>query len=220
MKLPPALEAVLFDMDGVLLLSTEAHARAYTQVLAERGIADFEYRRYAGLRTAEAMAAILAERGLSPSGDELAGLVAASRRWRAKPGTADTHPVRLPRTPHAARPELQAGAGQLRLGPPGRALPGRSGCRDLFDCVIDGSRVRAAKPDPECYRLAQHELGVTAERCLVVEDAASGIAAARQLGMKVVALVGTLPAAELLAAGADWVVEDLFDLVGGAGVDA
>ena len=71
--------------------------------------------------------------------------------------------------------------------------------------------VRNGKPDPEPYLLAAERLGVTPERCLVVEDAPAGIAAARSAGCRVLAVGGTdsedtLTAADVVVDGLDRVV--------------
>jgi beta-phosphoglucomutase len=60
--------------------------------------------------------------------------------------------------------------------------------RDLFDVVIDGTRVSKAKPDPEVFLLGASELGVLPEECIVFEDAVAGVEAARAGGMKCVGI--------------------------------
>ena len=52
-------------------------------------------------------------------------------------------------------------------------------------------------------------LGLAAKDCLVVEDAPAGIRAGKAAGARVLAVRTTAPDAELLAAGADWMVKDL-----------
>jgi beta-phosphoglucomutase len=60
--------------------------------------------------------------------------------------------------------------------------------RDLFDVVIDGTKVSKAKPDPEVFLLGASELGVLPEECVVFEDAVAGIEAAKAGGMKCVGI--------------------------------
>jgi mannitol-1-/sugar-/sorbitol-6-phosphatase len=71
--------------------------------------------------------------------------------------------------------------------------------------------VRNGKPDPEPYLLGAQRLGVRPDRCLVVEDAPAGIAAARAAGCRVLAVGGTdsedaLTAADVVVDGLDRVV--------------
>ncbi|MFD3549344.1 HAD-IA family hydrolase [Streptomyces sp. NPDC058655] len=60
------------------------------------------------------------------------------------------------------------------------------GLTDLADHVVNSSRVGIAKPDPEIYRIAAERAGVTAERCLFVDDTQANIDAARAAGMTAV----------------------------------
>ena len=86
----------------------------------------------------------------------------------------------------------------------------RLGVKDRIDAIVTGEDVTRGKPDPQVFRLAAERLGVAAERCVVIEDAVPGIEAARAAGMKVVALVSTgRDASTLRAAGPSLVVHSL-----------
>ncbi|MEA1785549.1 beta-phosphoglucomutase [Arenibacter sp. GZD96] len=52
-----------------------------------------------------------------------------------------------------------------------------------FDTIVDGNEVTKAKPDPEVFLKAAHQLGVAPEDCVVFEDALAGIEAANTAGM-------------------------------------
>lgn len=67
---------------------------------------------------------------------------------------------------------------------------------DVFVTIDD---VTHGKPDPEPFLTAAARLGVDPTRCLVVEDAAAGIAAARAAGCAVIGIAGTVDVAELAA---------------------
>ncbi|MNL69494.1 Beta-phosphoglucomutase [compost metagenome] len=73
----------------------------------------------------------------------------------------------------------------------------------LFDAVVDGTRVSRAKPDPEVFLTACRELGLSAGQCVVFEDAAAGIQAAKAAGMPVVGIgqPEALAEANLVVAG-------------------
>jgi len=60
------------------------------------------------------------------------------------------------------------------------------GVRAFFDAIVDGNDVERSKPDPQLFLAAAERLGVPAARCVVVEDAESGVTAARAAGMEVV----------------------------------
>ncbi len=59
---------------------------------------------------------------------------------------------------------------------------------DLFDSVTTGEEVINKKPEPDIFLKAANKLGVKAQECLVIEDAASGVKAARLAGMKVIGI--------------------------------
>lgn len=70
---------------------------------------------------------------------------------------------------------------------------------DLFEAIIDGNSVSAAKPDPDVFLQGAKALGLAPEACVVYEDAEAGIEAAHRAGMKAVG-IGTaelLPEADL-----------------------
>ena len=74
---------------------------------------------------------------------------------------------------------------------------------DLFDEIIDGTKVSKAKPDPEVFLAGAKALNVLPERCVVFEDAAAGIEAAHRGNMFCIG-IGTkenLPDADVLISG-------------------
>ncbi|MFM8271765.1 MAG: HAD family hydrolase [Gemmata sp.] len=83
--------------------------------------------------------------------------------------------------------------------------------RHYFGAVITGDDVTRGKPDPEVFLTAAAKLGAGPARCVVFEDAAAGVEAARAGGMRCVAVtfVGHHPSDRLRSAGADLVVASL-----------
>jgi beta-phosphoglucomutase len=65
------------------------------------------------------------------------------------------------------------------------------GVRDRFAAMVTGADVTRGKPDPQVFLLAAERLGMTPRRCAVVEDAVHGITAANRAGMASIGLVGT-----------------------------
>jgi beta-phosphoglucomutase len=59
---------------------------------------------------------------------------------------------------------------------------------DLFDSVVDGTKVTKAKPDPEVFLKCAEEIGLSANECVVFEDAEAGIEAAHNAGMAAVGI--------------------------------
>jgi len=86
-----------------------------------------------------------------------------------------------------------------------------TGTAARFTAVVSGDDVTRGKPDPEVFLKAAALLGVPPGRCVVFEDAPSGVAAAKAAGMACVGVtfVGHHPAERLTAAGATLVVPSL-----------
>lgn len=78
---------------------------------------------------------------------------------------------------------------------------------NVFDALICGNDITNNKPNPEIFITAANKLGLNPVDCLVVEDAPSGVEAAKKSGAKCLALLTSFPADKLQAA--DWIVKDL-----------
>lgn len=77
---------------------------------------------------------------------------------------------------------------------------------------VCGADVTNGKPDPEVFLMAAQRLDLPPGRCLVIEDAGVGVRAAKAAGMACVGVTTTRPAERLKEAGADWVVGSLEDI--------
>lgn len=81
-----------------------------------------------------------------------------------------------------------------------------------FDATINGLEVKNKKPDPEIFIKAAAKLGVDTASCLVVEDAVSGVKAAKSAGCKCLALTTSFHSASF--PDAEWVSGTLADAPG------
>jgi beta-phosphoglucomutase-like phosphatase (HAD superfamily) len=78
-----------------------------------------------------------------------------------------------------------------------------------FDALVAEEDAARGKPHPEGFLVAAARLGVPPERCVVMEDAPAGVAAAKAAGMRAIAVTTTRPAADLR--DADLIVDTLAD---------
>jgi len=85
------------------------------------------------------------------------------------------------------------------------------GLGGIFDAVTTVEEVAYGKPDPGLFTLTADKLGAEREKCLVIEDSASGISAAQLAGMKVVAISGREEDEEILA-NADLIVDNFSEI--------
>jgi sugar-phosphatase len=184
------VDAVLLDMDGTLVDSDAAVERAWVRWCAEYGVDPA-----AALAVAHGRPAAGTVRELRPDLDEAGVGEAAARQLAlqyddlsdvvALPGMARLLSVLAARgLPWAVVTSADRRLAAARLGAAG--VP-------PAPVLVTAEDVAAGKPDPEGYLLAARLLGVDPLRCLVVEDAVAGIAAARAAGAAVAALKG-LPA--------------------------
>lgn len=204
------LRAILFDFDGTIADTEPLHLDAFRRVLGPRGIPIGEreyYERYLAGTDRECLGRMLDDYGrpdLRPELDELHRQKLAvmdellSGDVRLFPGFRDF--VR-----EAARVgplAIVTGAVVSQVKTVLRAC----GLESRFAVLVGAEDVRRGKPDPEGYLLGCDRLRTAGlpdlrpAECLAVEDAPSGIAAARAAGMRTLALAHSRPAAELAAA--------------------
>jgi HAD superfamily hydrolase (TIGR01509 family) len=79
--------------------------------------------------------------------------------------------------------------------------------KELFQAIVTGLDIEHKKPAPDIFLKAAQELGVSADECLVVEDAISGVEAGLAAGSRILALLTSFTADELSAA--HWITDTL-----------
>jgi HAD superfamily hydrolase (TIGR01509 family) len=207
------IDAVVFDLDGVLLQSEEVWDAVRERYVRERGgryddevqrammgMSAPEWSRYlheqAGVP--DAPAAInrdVVERMLDAYRRELPllpGAVDAVRR------TAAVFPLGL-----ASSSNREVFEEVLEL----------AGIEDCFRATVSSEEVERGKPAPDVYLEAARRLGVAPERCAAVEDSHAGIRSAKSAAMRVVAIPNaSYPPDDEALELADDVVESLDDL--------
>jgi HAD superfamily hydrolase (TIGR01509 family) len=197
------LDAVVFDMDGVLIDSGAHHRAAWRAMLEEVGIVpdDDFWRLTIGRPAEEAVPLVL---GLDVSPDDA---------WRLASRKRD-HYVRLARRGVPAVPGVSAFVERLAAAGVPCAVATSASSHDVhrllygigvaqhFRAVITSEDVRFGKPDPEVYLRAARALRTLPARCLAFEDSIVGVHAARDAGMKVVGVTTSYGGDELVDAGA------------------
>jgi len=93
-----------------------------------------------------------------------------------------------------------------------QSILSRMGLLTRFSAVVTGNEVSKGKPDPGIYQLACQRVNCPPSAAVAVEDAASGIRAAKNAGLKCVGIAGHKSADPLIAAGADCVLRDFVDI--------
>jgi beta-phosphoglucomutase len=210
-RMPRETAAVIFDVDGVLVDSYQAHLRSWVLMAREHGldISEQEFASTFGQTSREIITRFW--------GPELDVAERAALDARKEAIYRDLIRAEFPAMPGAVTliDVLAADGFLLAVGSSGppeniELTLERLGRRDRFRGIVTGQDVTRGKPDPQVFEIAAERLGAPAASCVVIEDAPVGIAAARAAGMASVALVGTAPPERLAAA--DLVVHSLREL--------
>ncbi len=237
------LDAVIFDMDGVVTETATVHAAAwkklfdkYLQDQADDGGDPFvefdegaDYERYVdGKNRYDGVRSFLAARGIElpegtpddpPENDTVCGL--GNRKDGYFRAWVEDKGVRAYETTVELIKELKRGGVRVALVTASRnadQILAAAGLSELFEEKVDGlvasDRGLAGKPDPATYVEAAKMLGVDPANAAVVEDALSGVESGARGGFGVVVGVARAGQADSLRkAGADVVVADLGELL-------
>ena len=205
---------VIFDLDGVICFTDRFHYRAWKTVADRLGVYFDETinDRLRGVSRMESLEIILerSERRLTQEEKEA---VAAEKNEIYRGLLAQMSPADLSDEVKSTLDALRAGGLLLAIGSSSkntRYILERIGLGDYFDAVSDGTNITRSKPDPEVFLKAAEYLGLPPADCLVVEDARSGIMAAKAAGMDSAALGGDAAPSGL----ATWVLDSFSDLIG------
>lgn len=192
LKLSPGL-ALIFDMDGVVLHSTDLHMKAWVLYLERNGVEDTSViYRMLGKRNDQIVHDIF---GTDVSAAEVVEHGAAKERLYRELMT----PVLEGSYVSGVREFLRAAHIQgIPLALATNAEPlnvdfvlDHAGLRPLFSAIVDGSQVTHAKPHPEVFLTAAARIGIEPRNCVIFEDSPGGIQAALSAGGRVVGLLTT-----------------------------
>ncbi|HYH01418.1 MAG TPA: HAD-IA family hydrolase [Terriglobales bacterium] len=197
---PIICKALLFDMDGVLIDSTHAVARVWTNWALEHGFDPVEV-----VHRAHGRPSLSTVKDYLPNADHEAENLEVERRevedlegvvsW---PGALELLSS-LPGHRWAIVTSCTRKLAEVRLKAAGLPRP------NLF---ITSSDVVNGKPAPDPYLKGAAMLGFDPVECVVVEDVAAGVKAGKAAGCRVIGLRTTVRDQELVNAGADWVVDN------------
>ncbi len=192
LTLSPGL-ALIFDMDGVVLHSTDLHMKAWVAYLERNGVEDTS----------------VIFRMLGKRNDEIVHDIFGADLSEAEMKEHGAAKERLYREMMTPVLELSyvAGVRELLRAAHARGIPlalatnaeplnvdfvlDHAGLRPLFSAIVDGSQVTHAKPHPEVFLTAAARIGVEPRNCVIFEDSPGGIQAALSAGGRVVGLLTT-----------------------------
>lgn len=208
-----SIQAVVFDLDGVIIDTEEVWEEVRRGYVAEHGR---EFRpdsqdRMMGMSTGEWSAHLADEVGVPRSAAEVAADVLGrmAERYRAD----------LPLIPGAVETVRALGA-EFRLALASSSarilidqVLATAGLTDEFEVTLSTEEVPRGKPAPDVYLTAVERLGLTPVDCAAIEDSSNGLRSASAAGLTVIAVPhGVYPAAEDALAGATLVVRAITEV--------
>jgi beta-phosphoglucomutase len=202
------LEAIIWDMDGVIADTIEYHFQAWKEELAKKGI-DYtkeHFIRFFGQRNDTIIKDAL---GNDTSLEEIIAINNAKQaNFRRRIGN-NIRPlpgaVELIKSLHAQgiRQAIASSAPPENI----ELITKTLGIRPCFQAVAFGKEVEESKPSPQIYLKAAEKLSVKPGNCVVFEDAIAGVEGAKSAGMKCVAVTNSHPGSRLKKA--DLIAETL-----------
>ena len=220
-----ALQAVIFDFDGVIANSEPLHLRAFQDVLAEDGLrlgAEDYYARYLGFDDAGVFEHVSRDQSLALGGAAVLALVARKEASMQAllggdtvlfTGAADFIRRCAAEVPVA----IASGAARHEI----MEILGGAGLGDAFRVIVAAGDTPEGKPSPQPYRLAferrqeAHD-GSEARRCVAIEDSHWGLTSARGAGLRCVGVTTSygaeaLPDADLIVGGLESLTLNMLD---------
>ena len=178
------LEAVIFDLDGVLVTTSELHYRAWGR-LAEDHNAPFDREfneRFKGVSRFDCV------RILFPSVKDdgfLERMAEIKNSYYLELIDNLSHGDLFPGVEQFIE-DLKSDGIKAAVGSVSKnthAVLEKLGIHNIFDAIVDGNDVEHSKPEPDVFLRSAERMNVCRENCIVVEDAAAGIQAAHSAGM-------------------------------------
>ena len=199
-------KGVIFDMDGTLIVSTEADYLAWEKVFSDYGkkLSYEDYQPLLGIRSANVIKEHLGITGeddvkriLKEKFDSFVEVITANPIKAVAAAevflkSLADYPVKVALATSSRKEKMKLVLEQLNF-------------LQYFDAIVTGEEVENSKPAPDIFLKAAQRLGLSAPECMVIEDGPIGVAAAKNAKMRCVAITETHSAAML--SEADMIIE-------------
>jgi len=204
------MPALLFDLDGTMLVSDPIHEAVFREIWTERGLptpAGFYVAQIHGRQNQDIFREFLPDEPDIQGLHERKEAMFRDRLVRPYPGMPGV--VELVRLAQEKGWKRAIVTNAMRKN--AEAMLEAIGLRDAFDCIVIGEECARGKPDPGPYLEAMRQLGVAAEDSIAFEDSTSGVRAAVAAGAHTFGIRSALDDATLRAAGAAATLADFND---------
>ncbi len=205
-------KAVIFDMDGVIAETEQAHIGAEKQTMLKYGIeiSEDELHEYTGTTARVMFASLIEKYKLDTTFDRI---FKEKEEVLFKLLEEDVQPTKgvidLLRKLKEMKIKLAvASSSHKRMI---EYVLKKLKIIDLFDSIVGAEDIDRSKPDPEIFLISAKRLNVKPEECIVVEDSKLGVEGAKKAGMKCLGYVNPSSGKQDLSK-ADFVVDDFCKL--------
>ena len=181
------IRAVIFDLDGVIVESENAHIEAEKQTFLKYGvrISSEELHKYTGTTAKVMFTELIRKYRLNTTFEEISGQKEDTLFRLLKEDAEPTKGITaLLRELKSKRIKLAIGSSSTKKQI--KYVLNKLEIAHIFNCVVGAEDIVNSKPDPEIFLKAAAELNANPSECLVVEDSKLGVEAAKRAHMKCV----------------------------------
>jgi beta-phosphoglucomutase len=184
-------EAFLFDLDGVIVDSSEFHKKSWFEVMRKLGVnfGEEDFKSTFGMTNDIIIRKYVpnaSDDEVRKIGEEKERIYRELAKGKIKPIPGSIEFIKFLKE-KGIKLALVSSTPKENI----EFLSDEIGMRNLFDVVISGSDIRRGKPNPDCYITAAEKLGVPTKKCWVIEDSQHGIDAGSSAGAKTIGILTT-----------------------------
>ncbi|MCD6160313.1 MAG: beta-phosphoglucomutase [Kosmotoga sp.] len=207
-----SVEALVFDLDGVIADTAKFHYEAWKRLLEDLGfqIDPNESEQLKGVGRIQALETLLTNRGIDFPYSKKVELAERKNAYYVKLLSLVDEGFLLPGGMEFVSLAKKRGykTALATASKNAHIILNKTRICSYFDVIVDGTMVKRTKPDPEIFLLTAKRLKAKPEKCVVFEDAYAGIEGAKKAGMKCIGIGKP----EVLS-NADFVVDSLASAV-------
>lgn len=193
------IKGIIFDMDGVISDTQKFHAQAESMVFKKYGIdisPEEITRKYAGIKDIVTFAEIIKKYNLPVDKETL-----RKQKWEIMDvllqGNVHSIPGVIEFIKKLSEEKFSHAVGSASSQDYVKNILIKLGLLEYFSVFASAFEVPQGKPAPDIFLLAAKRLALSPKECMVIEDAPSGVAAAKAAGMKCIAITTTHSKEEL-----------------------
>lgn len=183
------IKGVIFDLDGVLVSTDELHYEAWKRLAEEIGIFDYNREdniRQRGISREDSLNILLQKSNIKYTELEKGDLALRKNLYYQESLLSSGEIQLLPGVINTFR-LLKEKNIKVAIGSSSKNAPSiieKAKINQFINGLVCGLDVVHSKPDPEIFIMAANKIGIIEKECLVIEDSAAGIEAAKRAGMK------------------------------------